>query len=711
MLKRVVERVGAVGAAAAMFGSIAAIAPGAAAAQGFIETCEASIVTVDLDLGQVPTDGDDVIMGTIGPDVIAAGAGNDIICGGGGDDQIWGQDGDDQIFGGIGNDKLRGGDGNDSLYGSYGADDLNGGRGDDMVFGQQGADLKIRGGTGDDIVNGGDGDDLLVAGNGGEDDVSGGDGNDVLVTGGPRPDIVRGGDGNDVVKGLGGADTILGGLGDDELRGGKQPDMLDGGPGDDFCNGGTQADESVNCEDTDAEVTLVRTARQDLEAHWALQRDDVIASIRDNGTGIGNLNLLLGEGGFGVNLDSCPDGWSNTEGVSDTTIELAATMAQSGALAAYGNIGVGMGAYFDQVNAAGGIGPDGLQIDWTVQDDQYVATIAQAATDGLLANERPLAITNLGTPNIFAVRDRLDTACVPQPFVMSGHQAWGDPQNYEWLIGGQLSYAAEARLWARWIEENLADQAPVNVTALVMDNDFGLAYITEFAKAAQGSAVIGVINARYHDPAATSLAADFDALAAAPSDVFIAMTAGNPCFLAIREAANRGIPTSHDAVFLPSVCTAVSAYMAPAGDAAEGWLAMNGGLVENTEAAAATNPWVAEVRDLLSDAISDPNNQLAATGAGFYGWSWVEALRIAAALPGGVSRTNLTLAVRALDLDHPYLLDGIAFETSGRSDAYPIEGSNWSRFSVASQRWDSQGVIDINGTMPACVWVPGAGCS
>lgn len=204
--------------------------------------CLGRPVTVDMSVpGQVPTSGDDVILGTPGPDVIAAGDGNDVICAGGGDDIVWGQNGNDIIDGGDGDDRLRGGGGNDVLSGVGGNDDLNGGPGDDTVDGGAGDDAAVRGGTGADTVVGGSGSDALVAGNGGEDTVLGNDGND-KVTGGPRPDAVYGGSGNDEVRGNKGADLLYGGPGDDELFGGPQPDTLDGGDGTDTCNGGTEVD-------------------------------------------------------------------------------------------------------------------------------------------------------------------------------------------------------------------------------------------------------------------------------------------------------------------------------------------------------------------------------------------------------------------------------------------------------------------------------------
>lgn len=209
--------------------------------------CDNRPVTVNLQSGDTPTPGDDVILGTSGDDVIAAGDGDDVICGEGGDDTIFGQAGNDRILAGDGDDKIRGGDGDDELLGEAGSDDLAGGRGDDLVEGGDGADTAVRGGTGNDAVHGGAGDDQTVAGNGGEDIVSGGPGND-KVTGGPRPDIVRGGDGDDEVKGNKGADTLRGDRGDDILKGGPQPDLLDGGFGTDDCASGSVVSSAVQLD-------------------------------------------------------------------------------------------------------------------------------------------------------------------------------------------------------------------------------------------------------------------------------------------------------------------------------------------------------------------------------------------------------------------------------------------------------------------------------
>lgn len=94
-------------------------------------SCDGLTVTVDLNKGQSPTNGDDVILGTPGPDTINGLGGNDRICGGDRGDTINGGAGNDRIFGFKGADTLSGGTENDRLVGGKGADVCNGDAGTD----------------------------------------------------------------------------------------------------------------------------------------------------------------------------------------------------------------------------------------------------------------------------------------------------------------------------------------------------------------------------------------------------------------------------------------------------------------------------------------------------------------------------------------------------------------------------------------------------
>ena len=103
------------------------------------------------------------------------------------------------------------------------------------------------------------------------------------------------------------------------------------------------------------------------------------------------------------------------------------------------------------------------------------------------------------------------------------------------------------------------------------------------------------------------------------------------------------------------------------------------------------NQYVLWARQLLQSAGIDPK----ASGnyvLGFeYSFPLIQALRIAGELDGGVTRSNVILALRAMDMTHPMLLDGIKFNMSGNKDAYFIEGSDISKYDVGPAAVDPAG--------------------
>ncbi len=442
---------------------------------------------------------------------------------------------------------------------------------------------------------------------------------------------------------------------------------------------------------------------EELEAAWAANRAAIVETIKAEGYGLGDDGIVTGPGGFTIDTNTCPADWSDTEGL-ESSVKIGGTFAQSGNLASYGNIAAGMETYFDYVNANGGIG--GQDIEWIVKDDGYVATQTIELVDELLQSDKPFAITTLGSPNTFAVYDTLNEKCVPQPLVLTGHPAWGDPENHPWTTGQQMSYSTEAILWGAWIKKNMADRLPVKVAGLVMENDFGLAYEGGMeAYAEENPDVISDFVAIRHEAAAPTVTNEMTTIAAEQPDVFIAMTAGNPCLLAVQDAARAGLTGGETVLFMPSVCKDPNAYLIPAGDAGNGWNIVGGGVKAFTDPQWADDPYVSWANELIAEAGLDPKVGLIGTGFGNFAWPMVEALRIAAELDGGLTRTNFMVALRSLKGDNPSLLDGINFGMNGNEDAYFVEGSDFSVYDSATTSWISDGdVVDLNGSSPNCAW-------
>ena len=479
--------------------------------------------------------------------------------------------------------------------------------------------------------------------------------------------------------------------------------------------GGLSQDAVESAVDSDEEEEVDADAptfdRSTLEGIWEeaaynrqLMVDKITAKVEAGEWGVGDDNVLRGPAGFEIDLNDCPSDWSDTGGITDTEIRVGHTTAQSGNLAAYGNIAVGWDNYLQWINANGGVA--GRDVTLLVKDDGYVAAQTIEFINELIESENVFALLTLGSPNSLAVYDQINEECIPHPFVMTGHPAWGDPVMHPWTTGLQMSYSTEAILWGTWIKNNLADELPVKVAGLVMDNDFGLAYELAFdAYAEANEDIVSEFVAIRHDPAAPTVTNEMTTIAAAKPDVFISMTAGNPCLLAIQEADASGLLEDVSAAFTPSVCKGIAAYMAPAGMAADGWWIAGGGWKDTTDPNHIDEPYIAFVNQLLADADLDPSVSLYGTGVAEFGWPMMEVLQLAQELPGGLSRTNYILALRSFSGDHPFLLDGIAFGANGAVDGFFVEGSDFSLFDAEAQSWNIVGeVVDANGGSPNCAW-------
>ncbi|MDG2233617.1 MAG: ABC transporter substrate-binding protein [Ilumatobacter sp.] len=311
--------------------------------------------------------------------------------------------------------------------------------------------------------------------------------------------------------------------------------------------------------------------------------DMLAAGLEAGDYGLGDDGILRGPAGFEIDMSTCPADWSDTAGITDSEIRIGHTTAQSGNLAAYGNIALGWDNYNQWLNANED-GIDGRQLVLIVKDDGYVAAQTIEFVDELIESENVFSITTLGSPNTLAVYDKVNAECIPHPFAQTGHPAWGDPVVHPWTTGLQMSYSTEAILWGSWIKNNLADELPVSVAGLIMDNDFGLAYEKGFeAYAEDNPDVVSEWVPVRHDPAAPTLTNEVTTIAASNPDVFISMTAGNPCLLAIQEVEAAGLLDTLMAAFTPSVCKGIAAYMAPADDAADEWWIVGGGVKDTTD--------------------------------------------------------------------------------------------------------------------------------
>src|SRR6204780_4823124 len=140
-------------------------------------------------------------------------------------------------------------------------------------------------------------------------------------------------------------------------------------------------------------------------------------------------------------------------GASDTEIRIGNIMPYSGPASSYGVIGKTEAAFFNMVNAEGGI--NGRKINFISYDDAYSPPKAIEQARKLVESDEVLLIfQSLGTPSNSAIEKYMNAKKVPQLFVASGGTKFGDPKNFPWTMGWQPSYQSEGHIYAKYLIQN-----------------------------------------------------------------------------------------------------------------------------------------------------------------------------------------------------------------------------------------------------------------
>ena len=168
--------------------------------------------------------------------------------------------------------------------------------------------------------------------------------------------------------------------------------------------------------------------------------------------------------------DGGGSGGGDTPGVTDTEIVVGTHMPLTGpAAAGYSKIAPASKAYFDYVNANGGV--NGRKITYKIKDDTYNPATTQQVVRELVLQDKVFAILNgLGTPTHTGVLDFLKTNRVPDLFVASGSRSWDQPQKYPSTFGFNPDYTVEGKILATHVKATYAGK---KVCFLGQDDDFG----------------------------------------------------------------------------------------------------------------------------------------------------------------------------------------------------------------------------------------------
>jgi branched-chain amino acid transport system substrate-binding protein len=271
-----------------------------------------------------------------------------------------------------------------------------------------------------------------------------------------------------------------------------------------------------------------------------------------------NKDVYQGAGGYTLNISKCPSGWSNTQGISSTAIQLYATAPLSGADAVVGDIDKGVKSYFEYVNTHGGIGPNHLAVNYTIGDDQYnPALTAQDVRAAMETNSYAAMPTITGSSNNLAVRSLLNSDCMPQFLTTASDPEFGDPQHYPWTSGFGLTYFGQAQAWAGWIKQTYPNGA--TVAEISADNSFGEAYHAGLVQALQGSNV-KIVSTQYVPATASDIGNEMTTAAATKATVLVLEETDPFCTQGIQGAESG---SWKPVVIMSQACAAAAATFAP----------------------------------------------------------------------------------------------------------------------------------------------------
>ncbi|MBV9462072.1 MAG: ABC transporter substrate-binding protein, partial [Bradyrhizobium sp.] len=244
-------------------------------------------------------------------------------------------------------------------------------------------------------------------------------------------------------------------------------------------------------------------------------------------------------------------------GASDIEIKIGNIMPYSGPASSYGAIGKTEQAFFNMINAQGGI--NGRKITFLSYDDGYSPPKAVEQVRKLVEDDGVLLIFNsLGTPSNSAIQKYLNTKKVPQLFVATGASKWNNPKEFPWTMGWQPSYQIEAQIYAKYLLKHKPD---AKIGVLYQNDDFGKDYLKGL-KDGLGPKASMITAEESYETTEPSIDGHVVKLKTAGVDVFISVTTPKFAAQAIKKLAELDWHPLH---IVSNVSASVGGVMKPAG--------------------------------------------------------------------------------------------------------------------------------------------------
>ena len=154
---------------------------------------------------------------------------------------------------------------------------------------------------------------------------------------------------------------------------------------------------------------------------------------------------------------------------TDSEILIGNVTPYTGDLAAFGSIGKTEAAYFEMINERGGI--NGRKIKFLSYDDGSDPEMASQQLRKLADDDKVLLMFgSFGLQGNLAIRTYLNDQKIPQLFIASGNEEWGNPKSFPWTMGWQPAFRAEGRVYANYVQAFYPER---KIAVLWQNDEFG----------------------------------------------------------------------------------------------------------------------------------------------------------------------------------------------------------------------------------------------
>lgn len=363
-------------------------------------------------------------------------------------------------------------------------------------------------------------------------------------------------------------------------------------------------------------------------------------------------------------------------GITPTEIKIGNTIPYSGPASGYASVGRAESAYYNMINAQGGI--NGRKINFLSYDDSYSPPKTVEQTRKLVEQDNVFAtFGSLGTPTNTAIWKYLNQKKVPHLFISTGAEKWNDPKNYPYTISLYASYLMEARVAAQYILQTKPD---AKIAILSQNDDFGRDFVKGFKEALGAKAATMIVKEATYEVSNATIDSQLLLLKDSGADTLFDVVTPKFGAQAVKKVAEIGWKPLH---YIVSVASSIKSVLVPAG------LDNSVGLITAVVAKTPGDPqWEnsPDMKDYYTfmkewNGGADPTDQSAVTGY----ISAALTVEVLKRCGNDLTRENLMKVVTSIkDQPVPMLLPGVTVSISpddyspfGKLQVTRFDGKTW----------------------------------